>query len=527
MIRTKHLATRLIILAKLIASRIAIVFPLLPALILLAESSSQAQTAILAGTAKIDITDHAAGPVNDPLYAKVLVLQSGSTQCVLVSLDAVAVGEIGHIKNDYLPTVRLRCENELDIPASQIVINASHCHGVVCADVADRTVEAIRLAKNRLQAVRVGHAIGHEDRIMENRRLRMKDGREIDVRHAYSLPPDDQVAGVGPIDPKIAAVRFDRLDGSPLAVLYQFACHPIQGVANGGNTADIIGFASEVLEESLGNDCLAIFFQGCGGDINPRWYKDVDHPRDARWHGQTLGMSTLQTVRKIETAEHQPIALISSQLELPRADLAPHIAALEAERERLLNGLQGTSLNLKTYLPLVLKHQLDPQFPAYSSHAYLSESQRGVEELRRMDSENKRNLQAYTANIHTMEALTRLQTNLALLKQHQLENTTALKRGIDTQLCAIRIGDFRLLTFPGELTVPVGLHIQSIMKQRNPNSPMVFISGYTNGYIYYCPTPEQLKNIGGAQEDSDCILDPTWFDRFEPRAIEMLESLGK
>ena len=194
MIRMSYLATRLVILAKLIASRIPIVFPLLPALVLLADSSSQAQPAILAGTAKIDITDHAAGPVNDPLYAKVLILQSGSTQCVLVSLDAVAVGEIGHIKNDYLPTVRLRCEKELDIPASQIVINASHCHGVVCADVADRTVEAIRLAKNRLQAVRVGHAIGNEDRIMENRRLRMKSlASDLSTRKSLQFASTDSM----------------------------------------------------------------------------------------------------------------------------------------------------------------------------------------------------------------------------------------------------------------------------------------------------------------------------------------------
>jgi hypothetical protein len=54
----------------------------------------------------------------------VLVLKSGSTQCVLISVDAVAVGEIGHIKNDYLPTVLLRSEKALDIPGSQIVINA-------------------------------------------------------------------------------------------------------------------------------------------------------------------------------------------------------------------------------------------------------------------------------------------------------------------------------------------------------------------------------------------------------------------
>ena len=493
----------------------------------IAPTQAQSPPNLKAGVAKVDITDRTAGPVNDPLFAKALVLQSDNNQLVLIGVDAVAIGEIGYIKNDYLPTVRQRAEKELGIPSSNIVINASHCHGIVCADVADRTIQAIQMAQANLQPVRVGSGVGQENRIMENRRLKMKDGREIDVRHAYSLPPDDQVADVGPVDPKIATLRFDRLDGTTLAVLYQFACHPIQGVANGGNTADIIGFASQVIEEGLGNGALAIFFQGCGGDINPRWYKEVDHPRDAQWHGHLLGLSTLQAVRKIETTENPILAFQSTTLELPRADLAPKIEEMEIQRERLVNSLQGTSLNLKTFLPLVVKQRLDDQFPSYSSHAYLSEAQRGQEDLRRMDADNRRNVQAYIANIHTMEDLTRLQTNLALLRKHQLDNTTAPKRTIDAEVCAIRIGDFRLLTFPGELTVQIGLNIQNAMSHISNTNPPVFVSGYTNGYIYYCPTAEQLKNLGGAQEDSDCILDAAWQDRFENRAIELLKSLGK
>ena len=34
---------------------------------------------------------------------------------------------------------------------------------------------------------------GHEDRVSENRRLKLKNGKELDVRHAYSLPADADV----------------------------------------------------------------------------------------------------------------------------------------------------------------------------------------------------------------------------------------------------------------------------------------------------------------------------------------------
>src|SRR4051794_8594954 len=59
-----------------------------------------------AGVAKIDITNTKALPVNDPLYVKALVLRKGDTTMALVTLDAVAVGEIGYIPNDYLGKVR-------------------------------------------------------------------------------------------------------------------------------------------------------------------------------------------------------------------------------------------------------------------------------------------------------------------------------------------------------------------------------------------------------------------------------------
>src|SRR5690606_19252230 len=140
---------------------------------------------------------------------------------------------------------------------------------VVCSDVAERTIQAVREAQQSMVPVAVGVGTGHEDRVSENRRLKLKNGREVDVRHAYSMPADEDVAAVGPIDPEIGILRLDRLDGTTLAVVYNFACHPILGVPSGGNTADLTGFASRVLEEAFGNDTMALFIQGCAGDINP------------------------------------------------------------------------------------------------------------------------------------------------------------------------------------------------------------------------------------------------------------------
>jgi hypothetical protein len=475
---------------------------------------------LLAGVAKVEITDREAGPVNDPLYAKALVLKSDTTTLVLVTVDAVAIGEIGRIKNDYLPKVRGRLEQELGIRPANVLVNASHCHGLVCADVGERTFQAVKAASRNLVPVRVGAGAGHEDRIMENRRLKLKSGKEADVRHAYSLPPDEEVAEVGPVDPQIGILRLDRLDGRTLAVVYNFACHPIQGVPNGGNTADLVGFASKVIEGNLSDGTMALFLQGCGGDINPILYKDVEHPRSAEPLGNLLGLSTLQAARNIACRDDGRLTVLHETLTLPRGDRTERIFALETEQKRLLESLKGTSLNLKTFIPLVVKYSVSGEFPNYSSHRYLQEQAMGRDDVQRLDAENRRNMRAYMQNIYIMEELTRLQTNLALLRKHQASLVDSGKRTVDVEVLAVRIGDFVLVTFPGELTVRIGLNI----KQRSPH-PRTFVAGYTNGYIYYAPTTEQLLNLGAAQEDCDCILAPQWQAQFEDQVAQLLKRL--
>lgn len=473
-----------------------------------------------AGVAKVDITDREAGPVNDPLYAKALVIESDETLLVLITVDAVAIGEIGRIGNDYLPAVRKRLEEELAIPPANVLVNASHCHGIIRTDVDDLTVQAVREARRELVPVRVGAGAGHEDRIMENRRIKLTSGREIDVRRAYALPPDEEIAEVGPVDPQIGLLRLDRLDGTTLAVVYNFACHPIQGVPGGGNTADMIGFSSQVIEENLPGAPLALFLQGCGGDINPLAYKEAHTPRDAEPLGHRLGLSALKAIREIDCREDARLTVLNETLTLPRGDRTERIRELERQQEQLLGSLRGTTLNFKTFLPLAIKHGLAEEYPSADAYRYLHEAAQGREDLRRLDAENQRNIDAYVRNIHVMEELTRVRANLALLRKHQASLVASGKRTVDVEVLAVRIGDFVLVTFPGELTVRIGLNI----KEHSPHE-RTFVAGYTNGYIYYAPTAEQMRNVGGAQEDSDCILAPEWQELFETRVRELLGTL--
>ena len=470
-----------------------------------------------AGAAKIDITDET-GKVNDRLYARALALRNGNIMAVLVSIDAVAIGGIGRIKNDFLPRVRAKLKNELGIAPENTLFNASHCHGLVHSEIEARTIEVVRRAVRSMVPVKVGVGVGRETRIMENRRLILKDGSTVDVRRAYSLPSDKDVVSVGPVDPEIGILRLDRLDGQPLAVVYNFACHPIQNTPEVGNSADITGFSSKIIEENL--NCVALFVQGAGGDINPISYKDINHLHSAEPLGLMLGLSTLRAVRGIRTRPNQPLKVLNEKLKLPRADHSKRIASMEVEQIRLADSLKGTFLNLDTFLPLAVKYQLSTNSPSLNSYRYLHELQMKRSDLVRLDEANRRHLKAYMRNIHTMEKITRLNTNLRLLKNHQKTGFDSGNKTIEVEIAGLRVGDFVLTTFPGELTVPVGLNIKKAAKH-----PHAFIAGYTNGYIYYAPTAEQLKNVGGAQEDSDCLLDPAWQNKYEIKAGEIIRKL--
>lgn len=474
-----------------------------------------------AGVARLEITDRVAGPVNDPCYVKALVLKNTSTTVVLISLDAVAIGEIGRIGNGFLATVRGRLEKEIGVPPSHVVINASHCHGIVRGDTAELTIQAVKEAAMKLVPVKVGAGAGHEDRISENRRLKLKDGSEVDMRRAYSMPRDEDVVSVGPIDPQIGLLRLDREDGRPLAVLYNFACHPIMNPPGKGNSADYPGFASKVIEEALGEGSVAFFVQGCGGDINPVRYKEVNRPADAEPLGNMLGLSVLRAVRKIETSPNGKLTLTNEIIALPRGtDLERRITAIQADQVKLVASLKPTNINFKTFLPMLVQQKFSPDFPSHYAQSYLHDQTLSRKALSQLDADNRASVEDYLKNIQIMEQLTRLNTNLALLKKHREQNEAAGKPMLEVEVAGLRIGDFKLVTFPGELTVQIGLNIK-----KAANDPYASVAGYTNGYIYYTPTRDQRENTGYAQEDCDCLVAPEWERIFQTKAIEVLRKL--
>jgi hypothetical protein len=212
------------------------------------------------------------------------------------------------------------------------------------------------------------------------------------------------------------------------------------------------------------------------------------------------------------------LRLLQETIALPRAaDYEQRIAAIQTSQTQLLKSLTGTSLNLKTFVPLYLQYQLSQDYPSYYSHRYMHDQMLGKNDLGKLDADNRQNIEHYIRNVLAMEELTRLQTNLDLLKMHQAQTQAAGKPTLDVEVTVLSVGDFVLVTFPGELSVEIGLNI----KKAAPRD-LTFVAAYTNGYIYYAPTEQQRRNSGFAQEDCDCLLAPEWQKIYEMRVSEML-----
>ena len=74
----------------------------------------------------------------------------------------------------------------------------------------------------------------------------------------------------GPVVPWVNVLVADSKEtGKPLAVLFEHAAHPVI-VPDRSNliSADFPGAAAERIRGKLGEDVIALFGQGCGGNIN-------------------------------------------------------------------------------------------------------------------------------------------------------------------------------------------------------------------------------------------------------------------
>jgi neutral ceramidase len=204
----------------------------------------------------------------DPLYAAALVIQTGAQKLAIVGLD------LGRAPAEAsLQRIRQRIKAEAGIEHSFIAGSHTH-HGPVLelsnapgkgqgrfdaalryyTQLEDAIVAAIVEANQKLVPAKL--ATGATQLTNFNRN-----------RHTKLEPK--------PSDRDLAVMRFDDLQGKPLAVLVNFTAHPTMLPSSLLKfSADYVGTLKAALEKETG--APAIFMQGASGDqsVNKGVYKD-------------------------------------------------------------------------------------------------------------------------------------------------------------------------------------------------------------------------------------------------------------
>ena len=266
--------------------------------------------------------------VHDPLFARCLYLEDGQgSSLAIISLDLLG----GH----YETCDELRSEIKKDVGIDNTLINFSHPHSSAVlgprghTDISndtdskwnDQTLDAIlaiaRQAKERAEpaSLRAGRApaqVGFNRRVLneENGHIYMDVNRE------------------GPVVPWVNVLVADRRKtGKPLAVLFEHAAHPVI-VPHTSKliSADYPGAAVKRAKEALGDNVIALFCQGCAGNINGYPLRSTHELAEEA--GRKLGDAVLQAIESSEPIASKTFTVKSAQAMLPSAPL-PSDEALE------------------------------------------------------------------------------------------------------------------------------------------------------------------------------------------------------
>ena len=185
-----------------------------------------------AGVAKVDITPaigfdnmcdfmilKPARGVAGELMARALVLDDGETKAAIVTADLL------WFTREIVEAVRSHVEHLTGMPGQNVILNCSHTHASAevtpsfgasqeyILELGKKVAGAIYMADRAKEPVAIGYGKG-ECNIGMSRWLRTDDAC------LWAPAPDS------PCDHEVGVLRIDRLDGSTLAVLFNFPAHP-------------------------------------------------------------------------------------------------------------------------------------------------------------------------------------------------------------------------------------------------------------------------------------------------------------
>ena len=384
--------------------------------------------------------------VHDELLAKALVIDNGDVRIAMVTCDLIAIPEA--IANAVKARIKERC----GISPECVMVNATHTHsGAGVSNLLGvgedegyttwlplKVADAVELAVKRMQPARAGFASVMEDRISFYRRWLMKDGT---VRMNPGFNNPDRVQPMGEIDPELAMMYVEGVDGTPISVVASFSLHYVGTGGVGQVSADYFGQFFNLMRHYLGGNCVPILWNAASGQINnndysgERIWQDRGHTR-ARRMANVLAGHVLTEIQLMDLDEKLALEAVTGTLEFSRKVITE--TDLDIAEQILAGGYE--------YEEGPFSWVVGQPVPKDRVDVYARQCQR----------------------------------------------LAALPEQMTAPVQAIRLGDAAILALPGEIFVESGFRI----KAQTSASPLMLVS-LANGYIGYVCTDEALTQEGG------------------------------
>lgn len=251
------------------------------------------QHRLTVGAAEIDITPpigtgmvgslvprYAEG-IQDPLYAKALVLEFAGTRLAMVTLD---IATLPRRHGDACVQAAARCTR---MAPDHIIWCAAHTHtgpisepevypkAIRPADLAwlkklpGQFAEAVKRADAARQPARMTRLSAFCEGVGGSRRISFKNGHDINRWNLARAPDGVQSRGYASrCDPEVGILCFDGPDNRPIAVLWNFACHA-NAYFGPRFGADYPAVTASRLRERFGPATISVYLPGASGDVNP------------------------------------------------------------------------------------------------------------------------------------------------------------------------------------------------------------------------------------------------------------------
>lgn len=243
----------------------------------------------------------------DRIYHRIIVLDDGTTQIFLVSSDICEFSPSEYDKvaaklkslygidpvNFWWTVTHTHSAPEVGPPGlGTVFLGERFLHEIdanYTALIEQKLIEGIKEAREKLTPARLGVGWGFSQANINRRAV------DVDGKASLGLNPE------GPVDRKIGLIRIDKSDGSPLAVIANYAIHgTVLGYQNVLISGDAPGVVSEYVEQKIGAPLL--FVNGAAGDLAPIYSV---YPSAKEGHlGQfrvLLGDKILEAYRRIST----------------------------------------------------------------------------------------------------------------------------------------------------------------------------------------------------------------------------------